>query len=97
LILSAGTFGSTYLMLKNLPDANPLLGRRFSGNGDLLTIALDATGMQAGRKVPLLVEATRGPSIAAAVRFPEGPEGRGFYLEDIGYPGFLDWVIVCFR
>jgi len=93
LILSAGTYGSTYLMLKNMPGLSPMLGRRFSGNGDLLTIALDATGKRGGRRVPLLIEATRGPSIAAAVRFPDGPEGRGFYLEDIGYPGFLDWVI----
>jgi cholesterol oxidase len=93
LILSAGTYGSTYLMLKNLPRASSMLGQRFSGNGDLLTLALDATRESNGRRRPLLIEATRGPSIAAAVRFPDGPDGRGFYLEDVGYPGFLDWVI----
>ena len=93
LVLSAGTFGSTFLMLKNLPQASEMLGRRFSGNGDLLTMARDARVKRRGRPVPLLIDATRGPSISAAVRFPDGAEGRGFYLEDVGYPGFLDWVI----
>lgn len=93
LILSAGTFGTTYLMLRNLPAASPMLGQRFSGNGDLLALALDAHARRDGRRVPLVLNASRGPSIAAAVRFPDGPDGRGFYLEDIGYPGFLDWII----
>ena len=93
LILSAGAFGTTFLMHRNLPGVSPMLGRRFSGNGDLLTMALDATVVKNGRRRPLLIDASRGPSIAAAVRFPDGPDGRGFYLEDIGYPGFADWVI----
>ena len=93
LILSAGTFGTTFLMHKNLPGVSPMLGRRFSGNGDLLTMALDATVVKDGRRRPLLIDASRGPSIAAAIRFPDGPDGRGFYLEDVGYPGFADWVI----
>jgi cholesterol oxidase len=93
LILSAGTFGSTFLMLKNLPNVSPMLGNRFSGNGDLLTLAMDASTRRDGRRVPLRIEASKGPSIAAAIRFPDGPAGRGFYMEDVGYPGFLDWVI----
>jgi cholesterol oxidase len=70
-----------------------MLGQRFSGNGDLLTMAMDARVRRDGRQVPLLIDATRGPSIAAAIRFEDRPDRRGFYLEDVGYPGFLDWVI----
>jgi len=93
LILSAGTFGSTFLMLKNLPTVSPMLGHRFCGNGDLLTIATDASVKRNGKRIPLRLDASRGPSIAAAIRFADGPEGRGFYMEDVGYPGFVDWVI----
>jgi cholesterol oxidase len=93
LVLSSGTFGSTFLMLKSLPHTNPMLGQRFSGNGDLLTMAVDATAERGTKKVVRILNASRGPSIAAAIRFPDGPDGRGFYLEDVGYPGFLDWVI----
>ena len=43
LVLAAGTFGSTYLLLKNraaFPQLSDRLGTRFCGNGDLLTFAL---------------------------------------------------------
>jgi cholesterol oxidase len=96
LIVSAGTFGSTFLLLKNrqnLPGVSAMLGQRFCGNGDLLTLAMDASVKRDGRRVPLRLDASRGPSIAAAIPFPDGPAGRGFYMEDVGYPGFLDWVI----
>ena len=45
LVLSAGTLGSTYLLLKSrdaFPGLSPRLGTRFGGNGDLLTFALGA-------------------------------------------------------
>ena len=61
LILSAGTFGSTFLMLKNLPGVSPMLGNRFSGNGDLLTLAMDASVKRGGRRVPLRIEAEPRP------------------------------------
>ncbi|CAN5814865.1 hypothetical protein BH11GEM2_BH11GEM2_28200 [soil metagenome] len=44
LILSAGTFGTPYLLLKNrdrLPSISERLGTRFCGNGDLLTFAVN--------------------------------------------------------
>ena len=46
LVLAAGTFGSTFLLLKNrdaFPQLSERLGTRFCGNGDLLTFALKAS------------------------------------------------------
>jgi cholesterol oxidase len=101
-VLAAGTFGSTFLMLTNakrlgLPKG-PALGSRFSGNGDLLGFV-----MKAGRRL----DASTGPVITSAMRLPdkydiqlpggpedgEGPGDFGAYIEDAGYPGFADWLV----
>jgi len=90
-ILGAGTFGSTYLLLKNrsaFPMIGPALGTRFSGNGDLLTFL-------SGADRPL--DPAVGPVITSAVRLPDGNDdggvsGRGFYVEDGGNPSFLSWM-----
>lgn len=90
LVLSAGTLGSTYLLLKSraaFPGLSARLGSRFGGNGDLLTFAL-------GADRPL--EASRGPVITSAIHVPDeldGGEGRGFYVEDAGFPEFVGWLV----
>ncbi len=90
LVLAAGTLGSTYLLLRNrdaFPGLSPRLGTRFGGNGDLLTFAL-------GADRPLVAE--RGPVITSALHVPDeldGGEGRGFYVEDAGYPEFVSWLV----
>jgi len=90
LVLAAGTLGSTYLLLRSrdaFPGLSPRLGSRFGGNGDLLTFALDA-------KRPL--QPSFGPVITGALRVPDeldGGEGRGFYVEDAGYPDFVSWLV----
>lgn len=102
LILSAGTLGTTALMLRNragLPAQLPQIGAGFSGNGDLLTFALGCK--QDGH--PRVLEQARGPVITSAIRIPdavddeEAPEwlgpGRGFYLEDAGAPAFASWML----
>ena len=61
-VLAAGTYGSTYLLLRNrhaLPALSPALGTRFCGNGDLLTFAFDCHEERNGKRVP-------GPSTAAS-------------------------------
>jgi cholesterol oxidase len=89
LVLSAGTLGSTFLMLRNrdsLPQVSPRLGTRFCGNGDLLTFAVGCRE---------LIDPARGPVITSAVRYPDeldGGEGRGFYIEDAGVPEFVTWL-----
>ncbi|CAN5789796.1 GMC oxidoreductase [soil metagenome] len=98
LILSAGTLGTVHLLLRNrrrLPALSEALGTHFSGNGDLLTLALRPRDPRSGRLLPM--EGGVGPAITAAVRFADGLEDgsqrRGFYLEDAGYPDMINWVI----
>ena len=95
LVLGAGTLGTTYLLLRNrsvLPRISRLLGHRFSGNGDLLGFVRDA-GVNGGTR---LLGSSSAPVITSAIRVPDrvdGGPGRGFYIEDAGYPGFADWLL----
>jgi cholesterol oxidase len=100
LILGAGTFGSTYLLLRNraaFPALGPALGTRFSGNGDLLTFLLHSKRTVEQAAVPRPLDPEFGPVITSAIRMPDtldghGPAGRGFYIEDGGNPVFLNWM-----
>jgi cholesterol oxidase len=90
LVLSAGTLGSPFLLLRNrdtLGDLGDRLGTRFCGNGDFLSFAI-------GCREP--TDPARGPVITTAIRYPdqlEGGEGRGFYLEEGGAPEFANWLV----
>lgn len=92
LVLGAGTFGSTYLLLRNrssFPNISPALGTRFSGNGDLLTFLKHADRW---------LNAGFGPVITSRIRVGDrldgcGQEGRGFYIEDGGVPQFFNWLV----
>lgn len=101
-VLAAGALGSTYLLLRNQhagnlpglgrPQPDGPLGTRFSGNGDFLALALRAKGPD-GKALPL--DADRGPVVTGAAEVPldpRDPRGRGYYLEDGGYPAFVDWL-----
>jgi cholesterol oxidase len=98
LIVSCGTLGSTYLLLRmqaegHLPKLSKTLGRRFSGNGDLLMLATRCTE-ESGEAKPL--NASRAPVITSTFRFPDSHDvkgaGRGFYLQDAGYPVMTDYA-----
>ncbi|MFC4585287.1 GMC oxidoreductase [Sphaerisporangium corydalis] len=97
LVLAAGTYGTTYLMLRNrasMPGLSGMLGSRFSGNGDLLTFLLRAKDRSRTRPI----DASRGPVITSAIRLADdvdGPRetGRGAYIEDGGYPAFVNWLV----
>jgi cholesterol oxidase len=101
LVIGAGTFGSTYLLLRNrsaFPALSATLGTHFSGNGDLLTFLRKSRRRVDGSLVPRPLDPELGPVITSAVRMPDaldgtGATGRGFYVEDGGNPHFLDWVI----
>jgi cholesterol oxidase len=92
LVISAGTLGSTFLLLKNrdaFRSLSPALGTHFCGNGDLLTFALRCSER---------INPDYGPVITSAMRFGDahdgdGSDGRGFYIEDAGYPGFVSWIL----
>lgn len=99
LILGAGTLGTTYLLLRNraaFPRLSKRLGTQFCGNGDLLSFAFRSTESTTGDRLPRVIDASRGPVITSSIRFPDrvdGGEGRGFYLQDAGYPQFANWMI----
>lgn len=96
LILAAGTFGTTYLLLRSrsgLPGLSGTLGSRFSGNGDLLTFLLRAKDRSRTQEI----DASHGPVITSAIRLADRVDdpratGRGAYIEDGGHPGFVDWL-----
>ncbi|HKB31332.1 MAG TPA: GMC oxidoreductase, partial [Streptosporangiaceae bacterium] len=97
LVLAAGTYGTSYLLLRNqdrFPGLSAALGTRFSGNGDLLTFLVHARDRSRTR----LLDASRGPVITSAIRLSDEHDGaasggRGAYIEDGGYPAFVDWLV----
>jgi cholesterol oxidase len=91
-----------------LPRLSSTLGTRFSGNGDLLTFLNGCATIRDNNRVPRDVDPTFGPVITSAARIgdeldgqgcgevegeDEGGEGRGFYLEDGGFPSHLAWLM----
>ena len=103
LVLAAGTLGTTQLLLasrRHLPGLGPGLGRRFSGNGDHFGFCVRPR--RESREHPLRPE--RGPVITGAVRLPDALDGeghgaasRGGYIEDGGYPQFVQWMVESAR
>ena len=102
LIISSGTFGSPYLMFKNLgafPNLNKrLLGSRFCVNGDLLSFIIKSHEKKNGKCVPRVLDPSFGPVITCAIRLGDtldglGDQGRGFYVEDGGNPYLLSWAV----
>ncbi|MFC4536143.1 GMC oxidoreductase [Sphaerisporangium dianthi] len=97
LVLAAGTYGTTFLLLKSrgdLPGLSDTLGTRFSGNGDLLAFLLRAKDRSRTRPI----NASRGPVITSAIRLADDADatresGRGAYIQDGGYPAFIDWLV----
>ncbi|MEJ3744440.1 GMC oxidoreductase [Actinomycetes bacterium KLBMP 9797] len=101
LVLAAGAFGSSYLLLRNraaLPGVSEVLGNRFSGNGDLIGFLIGARNSAGPRRI----ESSRGPVITSAIRVGDAVDGgdatgRGFYIEDAGYPVFVEWLAEAAR
>ena len=100
LVLAAGALGTPYLLLRNraaFPGLGPALGTRFSGNGDLLTLVLKSR-LPPPLGTARVVDASRGPVITSAIRVPDevdgdGASGRGYYVQDAGYPVLVDWLV----
>jgi cholesterol oxidase len=87
-VLAAGTFGTTGLLLRNrvaLPGLSPRIGRGFSGNGDLLMFM---------RNADRYLDPATGPVITAMARVADAqsPSGRGFLIQDAGAPAFSEWL-----
>jgi cholesterol oxidase len=87
-VLAAGAFGSTRLLLANraaLPGLSPRLGAGFSTNGDLLAFV---------RGADRYLDPSRGPTITATIRVPDAasPSGRELLLQDAGSPAAGEWL-----
>jgi len=100
LVLSAGTFGSTYLLLRNranFPHLSPALGTRFCGNGDFLGFLLNSHSGPAAHPARRVLDGSRGPVITSFARLPDemdpGGRGQGAYIEDAGWPNIVDWLV----
>ncbi|WP_296667918.1 GMC oxidoreductase [Demequina sp.] len=97
--LGAGSLGTTALLLRNrvnLPGLGRALGTRFSGNGDLMTFAMGARAEQPSGSMRL-IDGSYGPVITTAIRVPDALDesggGRGYYIEEAGFPEFANWLI----
>lgn len=101
LILSAGTFGTQYLLAKNknnFPNISQQLGKRYSVNGDLLSFIVKSIEQKNGKNVPRRLDPSLAPVITSALRFGDdldenGKLGRGFYVEDGGHPTMINWAL----
>ncbi len=96
LILSAGVFGTSFLLLKNrhaFPQLSERIGTRFSGNGDILMLAMKAKEDDGS---PRIVDPGFGPVITSTIRVKdalEGGPGRAHYIQDGGHPQIVNWII----
>ena len=93
-IVAGGCLGSTELLLRakhgyrrdgktwpaTLPQISDMLGKYFSGNGDF-----GAVGFETRR----LIQPMDGPTITATVEYADKLDGRGFIVEDGGFPDIL--------
>ena len=101
LILSAGTLGTTNLLLRNrsafpapLAQARqPLLRQRRPADAG----AQHHAGDRRRQAQPRIVDPGYGPVITSTARMPDacdpGGTGRGFYLQDAGFPQHLAWIL----
>jgi len=89
-VVAAGTFGSTRLLLASrpqLPRLSAQLGRRFSTNGDLLTVARDCRAPDGTWRN---LDPSYGPVITAYAQHMSG--GRRLWMQDAGGPGVSAWA-----
>ncbi|TGN09427.1 GMC oxidoreductase [Leptospira ilyithenensis] len=92
-IVSAGTLGSTELLLKckeewkTLPKISSRLGERFSGNGDFLSFVLKGKEESNPNYGPVI---TQGTDFNL---FKNPDPKRAFILEDASYPSFGSWAV----
>ncbi|MGZ4168560.1 MAG: GMC family oxidoreductase [Solirubrobacteraceae bacterium] len=89
-VVAAGTFGSTRLLLRSrprLPRLSDQLGRRFSTNGDLLSFARECRNPDGSWRD---LEPSLGPVITAYAEHTAN--GRKLWMQDAGGPGMSEWA-----
>jgi cholesterol oxidase len=98
-VLAAGALGSTEILLRSQAaglDLSPMLGRRFTGNGDVLAVAYDADspvhGIGLGRRVPTKGREV-GPCIVGTIDLTDPDPDNGLLIEDGSPPGAMAAVL----
>ncbi|MFN0214953.1 MAG: GMC family oxidoreductase N-terminal domain-containing protein [Saprospiraceae bacterium] len=100
-VISAGTIGSTEIMLRSAQKGlqlSPMLGQRFSGNGDVLSFAYDTkqkiNGIGFGHKNPAGHEPC-GPCITSVIDTRETSKDYrdGMIIEEGSIPGALAKIL----
>ena len=90
-VVSAGSLGSTELLLRSrdrqrtLPRLPAALGRRFSGNGDMLFAGTLGTDRP--------IEPGDGPSITIGADFSRPGSKHRVFIEDLGFPNPFLWLL----
>lgn len=78
IIFSAGTLGSTEVLLKSKSlDLSPMLGKKFSTNGDFFGIV---------NPTKYNVDSSRGPMLTSIALFKENNHRFAYSIEDLGIP-----------
>lgn len=93
-ILAAGTFGSTEILKRSETDSltfSPMLGRKFSGNGDMIASAYAQTGKveSVARYDVAPAKRSVGPSITGIIEVDRGQDKRPFIVEELAIPNTL--------
>lgn len=100
-VLAAGALGSTEILLRSREkglDVSDTLGRRFTGNGDVLAFAYDVNrrvhGIGTGPRTPDADDAV-GPCITGMIdtRHPDKPLEDGLSIEEGAIPGAISGVV----
>jgi cholesterol oxidase len=96
-VVSAGTLGTNELLLRcrdewgTLPRISTQLGKRFSGNGDFVSIVTEGTRV---------ADPNHGPVITQYIDYNMAAPVAGkpsFLLEDASYPAFAAWYVEGLR
>jgi cholesterol oxidase len=100
-VLSAGTLGSTEILLRSRNDGlsvSDQLGHRFTGNGDVLGFAerpdVSVRGIGLGHH-PVDPEAPVGPCITGLIDHPSDSDRDRMIVEDAVIPGLLAEVVTA--
>ncbi len=98
-ILAAGTFGSTEILLRSRDTGLPLsprLGERFSCNGDNIAAVhrLPRAAHPGADESAALNTRRVGPTITTAIAFGAQPQrgSRPFWLQEFSVPGAMRWL-----
>ncbi len=94
-VLAAGSLGSTRLLLSSragLPGLSEQLGRRFSSNGDMFTVARDCragNGRRRRKRPGRRLDPSVGPVITLSA---SRRNGHRLWLQDAGGPAISEWL-----